>query len=123
MTLTLQLKEDTVKRYRIISTTLLAVFLIGGLLACQTTSRMGGQPVTDSTLAAQVRDKIASNGMITTYSLDVQANGGNVILQGAVDNYSQKTRAGDLARSVDGVQSVDNQLDVVEQDRSTPLPQ
>jgi osmotically-inducible protein OsmY len=75
--------------------------------------RNSAEIATDSATSAAVRDRLASDSMLERYRLEVESRAGRVTLQGAVDTYSARSRAGALARQVDGVVSVNNRIRVV----------
>ncbi|MFM0336286.1 BON domain-containing protein [Paraburkholderia fungorum] len=63
-------------------------------------------------LAKSVRTAMAKAKGIDMTQLFVYAKGGVVTLSGSVPKSDQVARAGDVARSVQGVSSVDNRLSV-----------
>lgn len=87
----------------------LAVLLaIGG---CQSmTGRTAGQNIDDATITASVKSKLAGDRAATLTSVDVDTVSGTVYLTGSVPDADAKERAGELARDVDGVRSVINNL-------------
>jgi osmotically-inducible protein OsmY len=62
-------------------------------------------------LAKNVSNAIAKTG-IPTSKISVKANQGKVILSGSVPNANQIAQAGEVARGVAGVVSVDDKLTV-----------
>jgi hyperosmotically inducible protein len=71
-----------------------------------------GQDVDDSVLTASVKAKLASDSTTKAYQINVGTQKGVVQLTGFVDSTTMKTRAGELARSVDGVKQVRNDLEI-----------
>lgn len=65
--------------------------------------------VNNAALLAKIKAKLLAEG-ITGVNVDVA--GSAVTLQGVVENNQRITQAGDLARSTNGVSSLDNQLTV-----------
>ncbi len=63
----------------------------------------------NAALLAKIKAKLLAEG-ITGVNVDVA--GSAVTLQGVVENNQRITQAGDLARSTNGVSSLDNQLTV-----------
>ena len=67
----------------------------------------------NATLTIKVKTALASDaGAKTMTSIDVDSNNGVVTLKGKVDSAAMKKKAGDIAKKVDGVKSVKNQLKV-----------
>jgi hyperosmotically inducible periplasmic protein len=64
-------------------------------------------------LTTKVKTALASDaGMKTMTSIDVDSNNGVVTLKGKVDSADMKKKAGEIAKKVDGVKSVKNELKV-----------
>jgi osmotically-inducible protein OsmY len=77
------------------------------------TSRGTGEVVDDGALTARVKTAIASEaGPGQALNVNVTTYRGTVQLSGFVDSPQQAQRAGEIARSVDGVRSVKNDLTV-----------
>jgi hyperosmotically inducible protein len=71
-----------------------------------------GQDVDDSMLTASVKSKLADDSDTKAHQINVGTEKGVVQLTGFVDSTTMKTKAGELARSVDGVKSVRNDLEI-----------
>jgi hyperosmotically inducible protein len=66
-----------------------------------------------ATLTGKVKAALASDaGMKTMTNIDVDSNDGVVTLKGKVESAAAKKKAGEIAKKVDGVKSVKNQLKV-----------
>jgi hyperosmotically inducible protein len=64
-------------------------------------------------LTTKVKTALAKDeGMKTMTNIDVDSNNGVVTLKGKVDSAAAKKKAGEIAKKVDGVKSVKNQLTV-----------
>jgi hyperosmotically inducible periplasmic protein len=64
-------------------------------------------------LTTKVKTALANDaGMKTMTNIDVDSNNGVVTLKGKVDSADLKKKAGDIAKKVDGVKSVKNELKV-----------
>src|SRR2546425_8257805 len=89
-----------------------------GLSACatqtdSTTHRGAGEFTEDGVLTAKVKTAIASDaGLGTAAEINVQTYRGVVQLSGFVDNADKIERAASAARSVKGVRSVENNIQV-----------
>ena len=68
--------------------------------------------VEDVAITASVSSSLAKDPELSAARIDVDTNGGVVKLQGPAPSAAAKARAGDIAKAVKGVSSVDNQLDV-----------
>lgn len=64
-------------------------------------------------LAQRVDKAIVTNPYLTGRTLRFETDGGRVILQGTVGTYFQKQMAQELVRRVEGVELIDNCLEVV----------
>ena len=71
-----------------------------------------GQDFDDSMLTASVKTKLTEDSTTKAHQINVGTEKGVVQLTGFVDSTNMKTRAGELARSVDGVQAVRNDLEI-----------
>jgi len=67
----------------------------------------------NATLTTKVKSALASDaGAKTMTNIDVDSNNGVVTLKGKVDSADMKKKAGDIAKKVEGVKSVKNELKV-----------
>ena len=71
-----------------------------------------GQNVDDSMLTATVKAKLTEDSTTKAYQINVGTQKGVVQLTGFVDSTTMKARAGELARAVDGVKDVRNDLEI-----------
>ena len=76
------------------------------------TDATAGQVVDDSMLTASVKTKLVEDSTTKAYEINVGTQKGVVQLTGFVDSTTMKTRAGELARSVEGVKEVRNDLEI-----------
>jgi osmotically-inducible protein OsmY len=91
----------------------LALLLLASLVAgCKTTTSPGRQ-IDDASIKTAVKAKLAADVKLSTLTnIEVNSTNGIVTLAGQVDNPDQKLLAADVARSVDGVVRVNNELQV-----------
>lgn len=83
------------------------------LVGCQsTTGRTAGQTIDDAAITAAVNSKLASDRLSNFTRIDVDTNRGIVTLNGVVKTVDQKLRVADLTREVNGVRTVNNNLQV-----------
>ena len=71
-----------------------------------------GQDVDDSVLTTSVKAKLMDDSTTKAYEINVGTQKGVVQLTGFVDSTAMKTKAGELARSVEGVKAVRNDLEI-----------
>ena len=70
------------------------------------------QDAKDATLTTKVKSALAADVGLSTLKIDVDSAGSTVTLKGTVDSADKKQRAEEVARKVDGVATVRNQLAV-----------
>lgn len=72
------------------------------------------KPDPNKELARRVKQALEGDGKIKAEQIDVTAaDGGRVSLWGTAATARERTRAGDIAKKVEGVASVDNQIKIV----------
>jgi len=76
------------------------------------TGQTAGQYVDDSTITASVKAKLVGDKTANLTRIDVDTTNQIVTLNGIVESVDQKTKAEQLARQVDGVKSVKNNLQI-----------
>ena len=93
---------------------LLLVFVlsgVSGLVACQaTTGKSASQNLSDASITAAVQGKLTADKVSNFTRVDVDTERGTVMLSGVVQTPEQKRRAEELAKQVDGVRRVQNNL-------------
>ena len=90
---------------------LVLVAVVVGLSACSST-RSAGTQVDDAAITAKVKAKLAADGDINPFNIDVDTNEGVVTLQGRVAKEEARTKAEQLARDTEGVKRVINLVKV-----------
>jgi hyperosmotically inducible protein len=90
---------------------LVLLTLVVGLSACSST-RTAGTQVDDAAITAKVKAKLAADGDINPFNIDVDTNEGVVTLQGRVAKEEARTKAEQLARDTEGVRRVINLVKV-----------
>lgn len=98
----------------------IAVLAMGTMAACAPTrtTKSAGEQIDDSSLTAKVKTALARDSATSVYRVDVETFRGDVQLNGFVDSAETKAQAGRIAKGVEGVKSVSNNLKVGEGDRS-----
>ncbi|NCC04228.1 MAG: BON domain-containing protein [Proteobacteria bacterium] len=91
---------------------ILCTLLVTSIMSCAGTSKREstGQYVDDSTITAKIKAEIFKEDSLKTLQITVVTYKGIVQLSGFVDSAKNVKKAGDIARSVDGVKSVKNDL-------------
>lgn len=74
--------------------------------------RSVGEAVDDNALTARVKAALAADASTKAYQINVDANQGRIALGGFVDTEESRNNASRVVRSVDGVKSVENNLQV-----------
>ncbi len=69
-----------------------------------------GQRVDDAAITEKVKSALSAEPNVPGTTINVDTNAGQVTLRGRVENQTQAERAVEVARGVEGVQRVDNQL-------------
>lgn len=87
---------------------------VGTLTGCagNANTRSTGQYIDDKTLQHQVRTSLSDNPEYKFDEVNIDVYRGTCQLSGFVDTQAQKNRAGQLAKGVQGVTSVDNNITV-----------
>ncbi len=88
-----------------------AMVALLALVACSSTRSAGAQ-VDDAAITAAVKAKLAADGDINPFNIDVDTNEAVVTLQGRVAKEEARTKAEALARETDGVKRVVNLVKV-----------
>lgn len=88
-----------------------AVALVAGLSGCTAmTGRSASRNVSDAEITTSVKSHLAAEKASTVTSIDVDTVRGVVYLNGVVADAQAKQRATEIARKVDGVEKVVNNL-------------
>ena len=106
--------------YRFVMVGILGIsFMV--LTACASmTGKTAGQTIDDATVTASVQGKLTSDKASNFSRIDVDTNRSVVTLNGVVRTVEEKSRAEDLARQVDGVTKVNNNLQIQSMSMSNP---
>ncbi len=92
----------------------LILVVVASLAACSSTQTVGTQ-LDDAAITTAVKAKLAADGDINPFNIDVDTNEGVVTLQGRVEDAAARTKAEQLARETDGVKRVVNLIKVGDQ--------
>lgn len=81
-------------------------------LRVSTPQATAGQVIDDATVTASVKARLAEDSTTKAHQVNVETQKGVVQLTGFVDSTTARARAGELARSVDGVAIVRNDIEI-----------
>lgn len=99
------------KRRGVIGCLVLIVF-VAALAACVSTSQKSstGEYVDDSVITTKVKSLLAADDFLKSFQISVETYKGVVQLSGFVNSQAAVNRAVEIAESVQGIQSVKNDL-------------
>lgn len=88
------------------------VMFIATFLACASTPKQSstGELVDDSVITTKVKSLLANDDFLKSFQISVETYKGTVQLSGFVNSRQTANRATQIAKSVQGVQSVKNDL-------------
>lgn len=89
----------------------LVLAAVGGC-ASSGKERSTGEVLDDTSIAARTKSALLADPVTDGLSIDVEVDRDRVQLNGFVDSQAQVDKAGEIARSISGVASVDNNLRV-----------
>jgi osmotically-inducible protein OsmY len=86
--------------------------LIVSAAACASTSKQEGTGdyIDDSVITTKIKSQLAADDFLKSFQISVESRKGIAQLSGFVDSQKAVDRAGQIARGVDGVKSVRNDL-------------
>lgn len=100
---------------------ILVAMFAGGMVACSSTPESGpvesaasnaGRVVDDSVITARVKSALVADSTTKAYQIGVTTFEGKVQLSGFVDDAQARSRATQVAKNVDGVRDVENNLEI-----------
>lgn len=89
-----------------------AMMLGGGSGAAPPNSGSKMRATSDSATTAAVKTNLAADAAVNSFMIGVRTNGGKVTLTGTVDSYVAYEQAERIAIRTDGVQSIENRIQV-----------
>ena len=78
-----------------------------------TTVLAASKPVTDDFISDTIRTKLAADQIVKGGAIEVIVKDGAVTLKGSVEEPAQKNKAEKIAKKVNGVKSVANEIQIV----------
>ena len=99
------------KRYIVIRF-LFVLMMIAAFVACASTPKQSstGEVVDDSVITTKIKTQLAADELLKAFQVSVETRKGVVELSGSVNSQNAKDKAGQIARGVEGVKSVKNDL-------------
>jgi len=91
---------------------LVLLILIVAFVACESKPKQSstGEYIDDSVITTEIKAQLAKNDFLKSLEISVETRKGTVQLAGFVNSQQAADKAGEIARSVKGVQSVKNNL-------------
>ena len=80
------------------------------VVGCASPSRTAGQTVDDASITAKVKSQLLADPEVAGLNVNVTTFEGQVQLSGYVESSQQRQQAEQIARNVEGVRSVSNDL-------------
>lgn len=99
-------------KIKMMARVLISLLIMIALLSCASTPKSSstGELIDDSVITTKVKALLTQDQGLKTFQISVETFKGVVQLSGFVDSQSTVERAGKIARSVEGVVSVKNNL-------------
>ena len=94
-----------------ISTAVAALFVSAGCAVTRGQETVGAY-IDDTTITTQVKARFIDNKLVDAASIQVETLNGTVLLSGFAKNATEKGTAADIARRVNGVKVVRNEIAV-----------
>ena len=100
------------KKRNIVIHFLVILMMIATFAACASTRthESTGEYVDDSVITTKVKSLLAEDDFLKSFQISVESFKGTVQLSGFVNSQKAVDKAGEIARSVKGVQSIKNNL-------------
>jgi hyperosmotically inducible protein len=104
--------ESIMNTKRTIIGSLVACIVFFTFLSCSSSSEKSstGEYIDDSVITTKVKALLAEDDFLESFQISVETYKGVVQLSGFVDTQDAAAKAGQIARSVEGVKSVKNDL-------------
>ena len=100
------------KKGNIVIRFLVVLVMIAAFVACASTPKHEGtgEYFDDSVITAKVKAQLANDDLLKSFQIGVESRKGIVQLSGFVNSQNAVDKAGEIARGVEGVTSVRNDL-------------
>ena len=100
------------KKRNIVISYFVLLMLIATFIACASTRKheSTGQYIDNSVITTKVKSQLANDDFLKSFQISVETFKGVVQLSGFVDSQAAADKAAQIARNVEGVKSVKNNL-------------
>jgi hypothetical protein len=100
------------KKSNIVIRFLVVIMMIAAFVACASTPKQSstGEYVDDSVITTKIKAELAADDFLKSFEISVESRKGIVQLSGFVNSQKAVNKAGQIARGVEGVKSVKNDL-------------
>jgi len=100
------------KKNNIVIRSLVLLIMIAAFVACASTPKQEGtgEYFDDSVITAKVKTQLAADDFLKSFQIGVESRKGIVQLSGFVNSQAAVDKAGEIARGVEGVKTVKNDL-------------
>jgi len=100
------------KKNNIVIRSLVVLIMIAAFVACASTPKQEGtgEYFDDSVITAKVKTQLAADDFLKSFQIGVESRKGIVQLSGFVNSQAAVDKAGEIARGVEGVKTVKNDL-------------
>jgi len=100
------------KKSHIVIRFLVVLMMITAFVACASTPKQEGtgEYIDDSVITTKIKAELAADDFLKSFEISVESRKGIVQLSGFVDSQKAVNKAGQIARGVQGVKSVKNDL-------------
>lgn len=78
----------------------------------QDTGAKVGRAIDDTVITAKVKGALIADAVTKAHQINVETRHGEVLLSGFVDSKEARSRAAELARTVEGVRNVKNSIEL-----------
>ena len=86
--------------------------LIAGLAGCAGSGEKSGAYVDDSWITSKVKSEMVANKTVHAHNINVNTTRGVVTLTGTAATWDESNKAAEIANSVKGVKSVENDIHI-----------
>lgn len=89
-----------------------AAFVAPAAAVAEDTGAKVGQAIDDSVITGKVKAALIADSVTKAHQINVETRHGEVLLSGFVDSKESRSRAAELARTVEGVRGVKNSIEL-----------
>ena len=100
------------KKSHIVIRLFVVLMMIAAFVACASTPKQEGtgEYIDDSVITTKIKTQLAADDFLKSFEISVESRKGIVQLSGFVNSQKAVNKAGQIARGVEGVKSVRNDL-------------